>query len=203
MIPSIPVLTLIGDATLNPSLERASSTSECFLKESPSTLPTPQAMKSNGLEAVTEGSSCLKEPLAAFLGLAKGFSPISRSFLFSFSNSLFGITTSPLTSMYEGVGTSPFMSLRGTVLMVFTLAVTSSPTNPSPLVDATSSTPFLYTISQERPSYLGSAAYSTLAFAGSSRNLFTLASKSLSSASFLASCRESIGIEWGTGLNPS
>ena len=66
---------------------------------------------------------CLKDPEAAFLGLAK--------FSFNFSKSEFFIKTSPLISISVGIFL-PF-NIFGISEIVFRFSVISSPSTPSPL----------------------------------------------------------------------
>ena len=88
-------------------------------------------------------------------------------------NASWGIYTSPRTSRNSGA----FFRVLGIFLMARTLAVTSSPTTPSPRVDARTRTPFSYSKLQERPSILISTTYS-----GSMPASRTLRSKSRSSS---------------------
>ena len=69
------------------------------------------------------GSFCLREPEAAFLGLA--------NLSFNFSKSVFLIKTSPLISISSGIFL-PF-KIFGISLIVFKFSVISSPSTPSPL----------------------------------------------------------------------
>ena len=70
------------------------------------------------------------------------------------------IKISPLTSIKVGVF-ADFLSCNGIALIVLTLCVISSPLNPSPLVKALSSIPFLYINETPKPSIFGSATKST------------------------------------------
>ena len=80
--------------------------------------------------------------------------------------------------------------------MVRILSVISSPTVPSPLVEARERTPFLYSTDTESPSILGSTTYF-----GSEITSLTLRSKSRSSSNEKLSCRLSILTSWTTSEN--
>ena len=80
------------------------------------------------------GSFCLKEPAAAFLGLANLGLPASSNESFNSSNDWSGKNTSPRTSSVAG-RFFPESSV-GTDLMVLTFRVTSSPVVPFPRVSA-------------------------------------------------------------------
>ena len=83
------------------------------------------AINLRGINSVFFGSFCLNDPEAAFLGFAKSFS--------IFLKSLVSIKTSPLISISSGKSVSEIF--RGISLIVFKLAVISSPSSPSPLKD--------------------------------------------------------------------
>ncbi len=80
-----------------------------------------------------------RDPAAAFRGFAKTRSPTSSCRAFSSSNSATGKKISPRTSTSGGCPDP--MSRSGTVPMVRTFCVTSSPTTPSPRVAAVTRTP--------------------------------------------------------------
>jgi len=86
------------------------------------------AINLSGILEVIEGSFCLNDPDAAFLGLA--------NFSLIFLKSLFSINTSPLISISFGKFFA-FIS-SGISLIVFKFCVISSPSVPSPL-----ETPFI------------------------------------------------------------
>ena len=87
----------------------------------------------SGILLVTDGSFCLKDPEAAFLGFAN-FSLISLK-------SLFSIKTSPLMSISSGKFFS-FIKL-GISLIVFKFCVISSPSVQSPLERPFKNLPFM------------------------------------------------------------
>ncbi len=80
-------------------------------------------------------------PAAALRGLAKSFSPLASAWAFKAAKSAFIMYTSPRSSNRAGVRAGGNASTGGSSLMVFTFAVTSSPTVPSPRVEAWTSTP--------------------------------------------------------------
>ena len=88
-----------------------------------STYPCVYAINLSGILAVIVGSFCLKDPDAAFLGLA--------NFSLIFLKSLFSINTSPLISI--SLGKFFVLILCGISLIVFKFCVISSPSKPSPL----------------------------------------------------------------------
>ena len=90
-----------------------------------------------------EGSSWRREPAAAFRGLANTGSPAFLRDSFSASKSLFSMKTSPRTAIRWGTGPPPRggNKSQGIARMVFTFAVTVSPSNPSPRVPAPVSAP--------------------------------------------------------------
>ena len=90
-------------------------------------------------EAVTRGSFWRSDPAAALRGLANGALPSATRDSFKAANSRTAKKTSPRTSSTRG--TSPPDSRCGITLIVRTLAVTSSPTRPSPRVAARTSRP--------------------------------------------------------------
>ncbi len=90
-------------------------------------------------DAVTRGSFWRREPAAAFRGLANGAFPSATSDAFRASNSSTAKNTSPRTSKTSGRSVpSRWAGMRE---MVRTLAVTSSPTRPSPRVAALTKRP--------------------------------------------------------------
>ena len=97
------------------------------------TNPCVYAINLSGILLVTNGSFCLKDPEAAFLGFA--------NFSLIFSKSLFSIKTSPLISISSG---KFFSSIKvGISLIVFKLCVISSPSLPSPLERPLKNLPFM------------------------------------------------------------
>ena len=82
-----------------------------------------------------------------------------------------------------------FFNFKGTVLIVFTLLVISSPTIPSPLVDAEISSPCSYVSDTDNPSILSSQTYSGLI-----PSFFILASNYLISDSLNTLLSDIIGI---------
>ena len=90
-------------------------------------------MKLRGIFLVSLGFFCLREPDAAFLGLAKSF--------FKLLKSLFFMKTSPLIS--TSFGKSLFVIWWGMSPIVFKFSVISSPVVPSPLEVPKTSNPFL------------------------------------------------------------
>ena len=129
------------------------------------------------------------EPAAALRGFLKGAAPCSSCSAHSFWNAPCGIYTSPRTSRNSGAS----FNFLGMLRMARTLAVTSSPTTPSPRVEARTSSPFSYSRLQERPSILISTTYS-----GSMPASRTRRSKSRSSSYENASSRLSIFTAWVT-----
>ena len=99
-----------------------------------SSCPTLYAHISRGRLAVIFGSNWRKLPAAALRGLTNVFSPFTNAFLLKISNPDRGMKISPLTSRMSGMLVP--RNLKGTLLMVRTLAVMSSPIDPSPLVAA-------------------------------------------------------------------
>ena len=83
------------------------------------------------------GSSCLKDPAAAFRGLANGSSSFFSRFSFNARNDLCGIKASPRTS---SVASSLMES--GILRIVLKFAVMSSPVVPSPRVAPRTNLPF-------------------------------------------------------------
>ena len=134
-------------------------------------------------EAVILGFFCLSEPAAAFLGFLKAFSPFCSCSSTREAKTALGIYTSPLTSIVTS-----FFRRRGIELTVRRLAVTSSPTFPSPLVEPLTKTPFSYSSATERPSILGSTTYSA-----SGNIALILESNALTSSMPKASCKLSRG----------
>ena len=100
--------------------------------------PQPCARKRSGRLAVTPASFCRSDPAAAFRGLAKILPSASCCAALSAINACFSMYTSPRTS--NTAGAFP-RSIRGMSAMWATLAVTSSPTCPSPRVAARTSLP--------------------------------------------------------------
>ena len=91
---------------------------------------------------MTLGSFCRNDPAAALRGLANCGLPASFIDSLSRSNASTGKNTSPRTS--TRLGTGYFLvpvSRSGTLSMVRTLGVTSSPVRPSPRVAARTSRP--------------------------------------------------------------
>ena len=85
-------------------------------------------------DAVIFGSFCRSDPAAAFRGLANGAFPARTSDSLRAAKSATAKNTSPRTSSVSGASEPD--SRCGMTLIVFTFAVTSSPTRPSPLVAA-------------------------------------------------------------------
>ena len=83
--------------------------------------------------------------------------------------------------------------------MVRTLAVTFSPTTPSPRVAARTNFPFSYTRLQAKPSIFGSRTYSTSLPLG--KPLRTRSSKARSSSALKALPKESNGVKCLTSVN--
>ena len=167
--------------------------------------------------AVTRQSSWRSDPAAALRGLAKGscsgLRPASRASAarrsitrFMASKCSFCSSTSPRTSTRGGTrpasrGSTPaFAPRRPTVRR---LAVTSSPTAPSPRVEPSTSSPSSYTSSTARPSSLGSQTYSISVPGAASSSLRTRASNSSSSSSVVTLPRLSMGSRWRTLANPA
>jgi len=149
---------------------------------------------------VIRGSSCRREPAAAFRGLAKGFSPASESFRFNSWKASTCMSTSPRTERKGGAFRSSSLSRRGTVGIVRTFSVTPSPRIPSPRVEARTRIPFSYTSSTEAPSILGSTTYATEALPRAFRSL---SSKRLKAASSESESRLSMGAACTTSGNRS
>ena len=102
--------------------------------------------------AVTLGSFCRREPAAAFLGLAKVFSPFSSNASFSAWKVFLGMNTSPRTMSRAGAPSNAM----GMERMVRRFSVTSSPTLPSPRVAPRTNRPSTYSRATDRPSIFGS-----------------------------------------------
>ena len=94
---------------------------------------------SKGLDLTTSISRFRIVPAAAFLGLMNFFPFASSICLFIFSKSLSLKNISPLSSIIFGALISIFFGIFD---ICKTFSVTSSPTNPSPLVTAFTSVPF-------------------------------------------------------------
>ena len=116
-----------------------------------------------------------------------GSSPFSTRDKLSLLNPEIGITISPLAS--NSPLKSP-LSFNGTVGIVFTLFVTSSPFTPSPLVTALTSSASLYVKLIETPSNFNSHVYSK----GLSIIFFILFSHSFKSSREYELSREYIGV---------
>ena len=100
------------------------------------------------------GSFWRNDPAAAFRGLANGAFPSATNASLRVRNSSTAKNTSPRTSRTSG--TSDPVSSAGIDEIVRTLAVTSSPTRPSPRVAACTNRPRSYTRSRAKPSTLSS-----------------------------------------------
>ena len=137
-----------------PQLFNSSYNSLWFLSGASGQAPTPCTSICKGLLAVTVESFCLSEPLAEFLGFAKGALPSATKPSFSFAKSATPKKISPLIS--TTLGWSLPLSCCGICLMVFTLLVTSSPTTPSPRVAAETRLPFSYLKLIAKPSIFSS-----------------------------------------------
>ncbi len=126
------------------------------------------------------GFFCRRLPAAALRGFLNGFSSRSSCALTSSSKLLRGMYTSPRTSMNAGAS----VSLSGIERTVRRLAVTSSPTKPSPRVEPRTNTPSRYSRETDSPSILGSTTYT-----GSGTVSRTRRSNSSISSSLNTSCR--------------
>ena len=95
-------------------------------------LPSDWALSAvDGRDAVIAGSSCRIDPAAALRGLANTLPPAAACASFSARKSALVMNTSPRTSMRAGAGPC---SAPGRAASVRRLAVTSSPSAPSPRV---------------------------------------------------------------------
>ena len=130
----IPLINLLNGLVLKPHLSNSFKYSNWFLTFNPFSYPNVYAINFNGILLVSFGSFCLKEPDAAFLGLA--------NFPLSFLKSLFWIKTSPLISISSGK--SLYEIFFGISLIVSKFLVISSPSLPSPLDKPFSKFPFFY-----------------------------------------------------------
>ena len=138
------------------------------------------------------GSSCRRDPAAAFRGLANGGCPASSRCSLRAWNTFLGINTSPRTMSRLGASSSTM----GMERMVFRFSVTSSPTRPSPRVAPRMNFPSRYSSATDRPSTLGSTVYAPSGAASR-----TLASNSPSSSMEKTSCRLSRGTGCSTFSN--
>ena len=161
-------------------------------------------------------SSWRTEPAAALRGLAgitmasPSFSPAARrasraSAAFSCAvrkprKSAFSMKTSPRISMRSGKGG---VSLRGRDGMVSKLAVTSSPSAPSPRVAPLMKTPFSYSRLIESPSIFGSPTKASAPSSASPRKRRIRLQKSLNSSGENTLSRLSIGSPWRDLAKPS
>ena len=143
-----------------------------------SAFPTPWARK---LSLLQESCPffCLRLPAAAFLGLAKGGFPSLSLPAFSSLKSSNLIKASPRTSKKEALP-SP-RSFRGMDGMAMAFSVMSSPSTPSPRVEAETRMPSSYTRSTASPSIFTSQLTSRSS---------ALRAREVSSYQVLSSCLE-------------
>ena len=190
MLSTRTSISLIG----KPRRASRSIASLCVAANGSDNSPQPCAKKRSGRAAVTLGSFCRSDPAAAFRGLANNLPPATSCRSLSAAKSPLSIYTSPRTSSTAGAPTSTC----GMSSIVRTLAVTSSPTLPSPRVAASTNTPSAYRREQDNPSIFGSAVSATSASVASDRNRRIRATNSATSSSEKALSRLSIGLACAT-----
>ena len=178
--------------TLKRSFFKYSRVSQWLEKETPSASWILKTKISSPRLAAIFGSSCRKEPAAAFRGLANNGFPSSSRRSFSRWKVFLGIYTSPRTISREGA----FSRVMGTERMVLIFSVTSSPTFPSPRVAPRTSFPSTYSRATDSPSIFGSTEN---AVPGSADSVFSR--KSFSSSMLNTSCRLMSGTGWATSSN--
>ena len=139
---------------------------------------------SNGLFFVILLSNCLNEPAAALRALANNSSSFSSLSWFIFSKSFLDINTSPLTVMLIFSGNS-----CGIVFIVFKFSVTSSPTNPFPLVAPLTNFPSTYSNAADNPSIFVSTTYCGFSISFSDACFLTLSSNVSISSKLKTSCK--------------
>jgi len=184
--------------TLNPNFSKYSSSSKCELNSFPSIFCTLNIYISSGLLAVILLSNCLNEPAAALRAFANNSSSFSSLSWFISSKSFFDINTSPRTV----ISILSFISI-GIVFTVFKFCVTSSPTNPFPLVAPLTNFPFLYSKADDNPSIFVSTTYFTSLIPFSTAFSSILWQKSSISSKLKTSCKLCKGTSCVTFSNPS
>ncbi len=125
--------------TRNPASASHSSTPHWVSRPRESGSCTAYMNVESSRDAVTAGSFMRIDPAAALRGFANAGRPASTCCSLRRSNAPRGMYASPRTS--TKAGGSSISRRSGTDMTVRMLAVMSSPTSPSPRVEARSSTP--------------------------------------------------------------